>query len=802
MKTRLLLLLGLFFGSSAFAEWTTVTIDSLGDVGTYSSIALDANNNPHIAYYDYTNNNLKYAKWTGSSWSIQTVDSTGYVGTYTSIAIDSANNPHISYYGGGLKYAKWTGSAWSIQMVDSLGGSYNAIAVDSYDNPHISYKGGYNDIQKYAKWTGSAWLVQSIASTWNTATSIAIDSSNNPHISYFYNSLQYAKWTGSTWLIGGESGSNAGAYTSIAVDSLDNTHISYDLASYGGGGLKYAKCAGSSCSLQIVDPTWGVGAHNSIAVDSSNNPHISYYESSDVNYNTLRNLKYAKWTGSSWSFQTVDATGDVGTYCSIALDTRGNPNMSYYDATNYNLKYAKVAITNSLPALSWTGAADYSVDGVNPEIGDKNTPFVFRVKYSDANNDAPVAGYPKIHILKGGSEISGSPFSMSYVSGAHSTGSIYSLSKTLANGLDYSYYFEARDVFGGVAASFPSVAKTGPGVYKALVYWTGESDYTADGLSPESGDRYASYSYRLKFSDSDNAVPATGFPKVHIRQGGVEVSGSPFTMAYVSGTHTTGAIYSYTKTLLPGANYTYYFEAQDAVSAVAGGSPTAETDAPDVSNLLQSLSWTGELNYSDAGVYPRSASSDVLSVFRVKYSDAENDAPAAGYPKLYVKKGAMQIAGSPFLMSCSGAGYVSGVICVSSRVLGSGDYSYRFEVLDAYDGLALGTPANENGGLVSIGTDLPAAQEVKIYHGVFKPGQNEKTNVSFNTAAPVSITVTVYNNIGRKVKELYRGSSSSGLNLIQWDGRDDGGQRVSSGVYTIKIEGGGINQSKRVVVVR
>lgn len=61
---------------------------------------------------------------------------------------------------------------------------------------------------------------------------------------------------------------------------------------------------------------------------------------------------------------------------------------------------------------------------------------------------------------------------------------------------------------------------------------------------------------------------------------------------------------------------------------------------------------------------------------------------------------------------------------------------------------------------------------------------------------------TVYNNAGREVKELYMGSSSTGLNLIQWDGRDEGGTKVSSGVYTIKIEGGGINQSKRVVVVR
>ena len=144
----------------------------------------------------------------------------------------------------------------------------------------------------------------------------------------------------------------------------------------------------------------------------------------------------------------------------------------------------------------------------------------------------------------------------------------------------------------------------------------------------------------------------------------------------------------------------------------------------------------------------------------------------------------------------------AGVIYSLSKTLAAGAYVYSFDALDLYAGQAAGEPLTEQSGPVVIGADLPPAQEVKVYHGVFKPGENEKTNVSFNTTAPVSITVTVYNNIGRKVIELYHGTSSAGLNLIQWDGKNDSGQRVSSGVYTIKIEGGGINQSKRVVVVR
>ena len=343
-------------------DWHVQTVDSAGNAGTYCSLALDSQDRPHISYH--AGYDLKYAAWDPgtSQWDKEIVDDgnaaggTYEVGRFTSIAIDSYDHPRIAYYadsyydpGGGfharhLKYAEWDGSSWRIETAagGSNEGMWNSLALDRYDRPHMAFTSGVK--LGYVEKIGSSWVRnRPTFGTPSNYASLCLDENDYPCISCGdraeYHDLAFIRWDGSAWHLDVFApGAVPGSPTSLALDSEGHPHIAfYARVAPSVNGLRYAVHDGSGWSIVQVDNA-NMGADCSLVLDANDLPHISYYDA------VQGDLRYARYVGNRWIFETVDSAGSVGTFTSLVLDSQGNPHIGYYDASGRDLRYAYAVI--------------------------------------------------------------------------------------------------------------------------------------------------------------------------------------------------------------------------------------------------------------------------------------------------------------------------------------------------------------------------------------------------------------------------------------------------------------------------
>jgi len=322
--------------------WDIDIVDSIGNVAQYTSIAVDSNDNPHIAYCDTTNGeyDLMYANKIGSFWNIEPVETAGKTGLYASLALDTSNNPHISYQdgpNGDLKYAVKVGGVWNTEIVDSVGnvGWYTSLVLDSSNNPHISYHDATKALLKYTTKINGSWIFETVGD--GKESSITFDFTGNLHIAFASNVgyVIHAVKNGGGWNLEVVTSEWWWYAPSIAIDSSGMIYIAY----YGGASttafLKLAVKNGGSWSIEQVDTIGFTGGYPSIALDSIENPHIFYLE------HPTTSLKYATKVNNVWVIEYVDSTGFSGLCISHVMDSNDHSHISYIDDNNHILKYAK-----------------------------------------------------------------------------------------------------------------------------------------------------------------------------------------------------------------------------------------------------------------------------------------------------------------------------------------------------------------------------------------------------------------------------------------------------------------------------
>jgi hypothetical protein len=116
------------------------------------------------------------------------------------------------------------------------------------------------------------------------------------------------------------------------------------------------------------------------------------------------------------------------------------------------------------------------------------------------------------------------------------------------------------------------------------------------------------------------------------------------------------------------------------------------------------------------------------------------------------------------------------------------------------------TPAGEGPSGIPI-QELPPEEIsadtsiISIYSSTPNPFFNE-VNISYSLRRKCDVEISVHNIIGQKVKDFGREEKSSGVHTNSWNGLDNHGTELPSGIYFFRIEAGNEQAIRKLVLVR
>jgi hypothetical protein len=78
---------------------------------------------------------------------------------------------------------------------------------------------------------------------------------------------------------------------------------------------------------------------------------------------------------------------------------------------------------------------------------------------------------------------------------------------------------------------------------------------------------------------------------------------------------------------------------------------------------------------------------------------------------------------------------------------------------------------------------------------------NSMANITFSTPFEDAV-LSIYDETGRRIRTLCRGSMKKGENTALWDGTDDKGKAVPSGVYLARLSNGRFKSEQKIILVK
>ncbi|MCB4791244.1 MAG: S8 family serine peptidase [Elusimicrobia bacterium] len=421
-------------------------------------------------------------------------------------------------------------------------------------------------------------------------------------------------------------------------------------------------------------------------------------------------------------------------------------------------------VNRSLPTLTFAGVNNYVSDYVYPNKGNNKTIFTFKVKYIDPLNKPAAAGYPKLTVL------GNTPIEMMYSSGSYATGAIYCATTTISHIGDYrsiSYKIQAYDYYGD---SVTSVSGTGPSYSNSADIQGFVLDKKGNGV-PGISVNLSGYKFKTTTTDSGGSYL---FEDVMLDKSYVITP--------------TSINYSF---LPSSCTYSYY-----------AGNLSSQCFVRQIGK--STLLWADDLNYKKSAVYPKDGFETTNFVFRIKYRNAVADEPLVNYPKLHILQDSSEIQGSPFVLRKEESDltdYKRGVIYKEYITLSKGcTYNYFIECYDVFGTSATGSASSLLAGPFVSALTLPQSGNVSVVgparsKGVINPDKGDKAQIYFNSNLRGKFTCKIFSVSGNLLFEETKSDVNNGY--FEWIPKD-----IASGVYIVCVQGPGVDQRKKMVVLR
>jgi len=98
-------------------------------------------------------------------------------------------------------------------------------------------------------------------------------------------------------------------------------------------------------------------------------------------------------------------------------------------------------------------------------------------------------------------------------------------------------------------------------------------------------------------------------------------------------------------------------------------------------------------------------------------------------------------------------------------------------------------------------SELPDAVRNELFQNYPNPF-NPTTTIKYSMAREGNVVLVVYNVTGQRIRTLVNESKPVGTYSTVWDGRNDGGRSVATGIYFYHLRAGSFSEVRKMVLLR